>query len=504
MSESLAERAAAAAGVDQRRLRKLNQQAEGGATAAGAFVLYWMQRSQRGRHNPALEYAVAAANDRELPIVVMFALTDDYPEAQERHFQFMLEGLQDLSETLSRRGIPFLLKHGHPPDMALRLAEHADLLVCDRAYLRHLRAWRRQLAEAAPCPVHEVEGDVVVPVETASSKREFAARTIRRKITSRLKEFLSLPETVTPRVSLDRAKLPGEIRDRLFADTLDPADPTALCDSLRIRREVPRVSRFFRGGTSEGMRRARQLFREAFSRYADNRNQPGTDDSSHASMYLHFGQISPVWLALEARASAKEADDEKIAESADSFVEELVVRRELAHNYVFYEKNYDSYDALPPWALTTLREHEGDERPWLYSLGELEEAETHDEYWNAAMREMLATGYMHNYMRMYWGKKILEWSPSPREGFERALHLNNKYFLDGRDPNSYANVAWIFGLHDRPWQEREIFGKVRIMKASGLERKCNMPDYLEKVRRLSATEGARDDGAERQGELFDP
>jgi deoxyribodipyrimidine photo-lyase len=227
-------------------------------------------------------------------------------------------------------------------------------------------------------------------------------------------------------------------------------------------------------------------------------------------MYLHFGQISPIWLVLEARrraAAARAESDEGAsdaetaharAESVDSFIEELVVRRELAHNYVFYEENYDSYHALPPWALQTLTEHAGDERSYLYSDAELAEAATHDEYWNAATREMTYTGYMHNYMRMYWGKKILEWSPDPETAFNRALELNNRYFLDGRDPNSYANVAWIFGLHDRPWQERPIFGKVRIMKASGLKRKCDMPGYLAKVEGL--TRGSH--GTPHQGDLF--
>ena len=464
--------------VDPRRVRRLDQRSEG----SGQYVLYWMQRSQRAFHNHALEFAIDAANERKLPVLVLFALTADYPEAQERHYRFMVEGLADVEKDLETRGIPFLLRLGNPPDVAAELAQDAQLVVCDRAYLRHLRKWRRAVAEAVACPVYEVETDVVVPLESASTKREFAARTIRRKIMSKLDEFCRLPRE-------------GEPSRRLASSTFaDLSDPAALLDSLQIRRDVAAVSQHFTGGSAEGMRRATELFDRRLYAYTKNRNQPKTDDTSHASMYLHFGHISPIWLVQEARqrsdgASGSEAD--AIRESVDSFIEELVVRRELAHNYVFFEPNYDSYDALPPWAQTTLAEHEGDERPYIYSRDELEAAATHDEYWNAAQREMLHTGYMHNYMRMYWGKKILEWSPTPREAFVTTLSLNNTYFLDGRDPNSYANVGWIFGLHDRPWQERPIFGKVRIMKASGLERKCDMSGYLDKVARL--------DG---QGELF--
>ncbi len=484
------------------RIRRLNQAPEG----SGSYVLYWMQRSQRAQHNHALEFAVDAANERRIPIIVVFAVTDSYPEANERHFQFMLEGLADVRESLADRGIDFFLKHGHPTEVIPGVARNARLMVCDRAYLRHLRAWRRDVAEAVSCPVYEVEDNVVVPVEQASRKREFAARTIRRKIMSQVDAYTSLPQEHRPQVPLDR-----EDRARLGKGCLDPRDPAALCRSLSLDRSVGAVSRFYRGGAAEGMRRARELFENRLGAYVANRNQPKTDDTSHASMYLHFGNISPIWLVLEVRRRAAEAGGERVedgspettaqavAESADSFVEELVVRRELAHNYVFYEDHYDSYSALPPWALQTLSEHAADERPQLYSPEELAEAATEDEYWNAATREMITTGYMHNYMRMYWGKKILEWSPDPETAFNTTLEMNNRYFLDGRDPNSYANVAWIFGLHDRPWQERPIFGKVRIMKASGLKRKCDMPGYLAKVDRLSA--GAAD-GPSTQGELF--
>ena len=190
--------------------------------------------------------------------------------------------------------------------------------------------------------------------------------------------------------------------------------------------------------------------------------------------YLHFGQLSVVYIALEARKKPQ-------SENRDDFLEELIIRRELPMNFVYFQPRYDSYSSLPDFAKKTLSEHEDDLREHRYTRAELEDAETHDEYWNAAMREMRASGYMHNYMRMYWGKKILEWSSTPQHAYATALYLNNKYFLDGRDANSFANVAWVFGQHDRGWTERDVFGKVRYMNAAGLERKADPKAYVAKV-----------------------
>ena len=222
-----------------------------------------------------------------------------------------------------------------------------------------------------------------------------------------------------------------------------------------------------------------RFFRWHLPGYADARNDPADPQCSTLSPYLHFGQISPVEVARKAQRATGASDSDKAA-----FLEELIVRRELAVNFVHYHAHYDRFQCLPDWAQKTLADHAGDERPVRYSRADLERAGTEDEYWNAAMTEMLKTGYMHNYMRMYWGKKILEWSDTPETAFSTALYLNNKYFLDGRDPNSYANVAWIFGLHDRPWQERPIYGKVRYMNASGLERKFDIQEYCRWVRSL--------------------
>jgi deoxyribodipyrimidine photo-lyase len=442
------------------RIQRLNRK----TARKGRYVLYWMQQSQRAELNHALEFAVQRANDLELPMLVVFALTADYPEANRRHYRFLLEGLQDVGPALARRGIGLCLQRGDPPRVVLGLSADAAEVVCDRGYLRHQRGWRSALARRAGCPVWQVESDVVVPVETASGKAEWAARTLRPKIRARMEEFVvDLRSTPLARDSTD-----------LAGGDVDLSDPDAVLDQLRVDGSVPPVSALFRGGTGEAKRRLRQFVHRHLHAYDENRNQPQTDDVSHLSMYLHFGQISPVYIALQMRAAEPAA-------AAESYLEELLVRRELAHNFVFFEPHYDDYRCLPEWARRTLAAHAGDERAPLYDRRRLEEAQTHDPYWNAAMREMRHTGFMHNYMRMYWGKKILEWSASPQAAYRTALALNNEYFLDGRDPNSYANVGWIFGLHDRPWAERAIFGTVRYMSAAGLERKGDPHAYVAKV-----------------------
>jgi deoxyribodipyrimidine photo-lyase len=445
-------------GIQDERVQDLNDAEPGD----GRYVLYWMQQSQRAELNHALEYAIHRANELDLPLLVAFGLMDDYPEASARHYHFMLQGLDDVEKALDERDIPFVLQRGNPAAVALGLADDAALLVCDRGYLRHQRQWRDTVASKAPCPVVQVESDVVVPVELVSDKKEFAARTIRPKITRHLDRFL---------VGLRANTLKNTTRPKVTGEDLSDVD--ALLGRLKVDTSVPPVP-LFTGGTTAATKVLAAFLADSFDTYAQNRNQPQTSDVSHMSKYLHYGQISPVHIALEAKKKHGGTNQ-------DDFLEELIIRRELPMNYVYYEKDYDKYSALPDFARTTLKEHADDERDPTYTRGELEKAETHDEYWNAAMRELVHTGYMHNYMRMYWGKKILEWSASPEAAYRTTLHLNNKYFLDGRDANSYANVAWVFGQHDRGWTERPVFGKIRYMSAGGLERKADPAAYIAKV-----------------------
>jgi deoxyribodipyrimidine photo-lyase len=433
--------------------------------ATGRYVLYWMQRAQRSQHNDALEHAARLANEHAVPLLVCFGLTNDYPEATSRHYRFMLEGLAETAGALEARGIGFTIRRAAPPEVAVDLARDAVLVVTDRAYERHLVAWREALVEAVACPVIEVESDVVVPVEVTSDHREYAARTIRPKIRARLDDFVEELSTT----SLDHALAdapPGDV---------DLGDVDAVLQQLGFEA-IDDAHVFLRGGTSQARSRLRRFIDDSLAGYAERRPDPLHPKVSRLSPYLHFGQLSPIAVLLEVRAAgAPQAD-------VDAFTEELVVRRELAANYVRYEPDYDAYRALPDWARKTLDEHRRDEREHHYSATELEEGRTHDQAWNAAMAELRATGYLHNHLRMYWGKQVLRWASSPEHAFRTVLELNDRYSLDGRDPSSFANVAWVFGLHDQAFAERAVTGKTRPMTRSGLERKFDLPAWLADVR----------------------
>lgn len=448
--------------VQKSRIQVLND----AEIAKGRYVLYWMQQSQRADYNHALEYAIQQANRLGQGVLVAFGMMDDYPEANLRHYTFMLQGLKETRDTLARRGIKMVIQQGKPADVALKIGRNASVIVCDCGYLRHQKAWRDDVAQQAGCRVVQVESDVIIPLQVVSNKAEYAARTIRPKINRHLAAYLIDFEATSVKKSSLKLDVKG-----LEIDNIE-----AVLEKMKLDHGVRPVTGFFKGGAS----RARQVFKSFLHRrldnYVANRNQPQTDDISHMSPYLHFDQISPLYLALQINHV-----DSRLQAAKDSFLEELIVRRELAMNFANYAPHYDSYKCLPNWARLTLAEHRQDPREYVYTRRQLEDAQTHDEYWNAAMQEMRYTGFMHNYMRMYWGKKILEWSKTPEHAYRTTLAINNKYFLDGRDPNSYTGVAWVYGVHDRAWFERPIFGKIRYMAASGLERKCDIKGYVRKV-----------------------
>jgi deoxyribodipyrimidine photo-lyase len=447
--------------IQAERIQPLNDE----AAAEEGYVLYWMQASVRAHHNHALEYAVQRANELNQRLLVAFGLDDGYPEANLRHFAFLLDGLRDARDDLKERGLKLVVRRGSPEEVTLNLAGDASLVVCDRGYLRHQREWRERVAKEAGREVVQVESEVVVPVELASDKKEYAARTLRPKTERHRDDFLvGLEPTPPVKQSLNMS---------ISSEDLD--DLEGLLGSLEVDRSVEPLEHLFRAGHAAARRVLEEFLKNSFASYADNRSQPQTDYVSHMSKYLHYGHISPVEVALAVLDAGGPREDK------DSYIEELTVRRELSMNFVFYEPDYDSFSCLPGWAQETLRQHAKDDREHVYTTAQLESAETHDEYWNAAMLEMVHTGYMHNYMRMYWGKKILQWTEDPEEAYDRTLYLNNKYFLDGRDPNSYANVSWVFGQHDQGWKERPVFGKVRYMAAGGLERKAKPREYVRKI-----------------------
>jgi len=448
--------------IQQERIQSLNNK----AIRRGKYVIYWMQASQRAEYNHALEYAIDQANELNKPLIVYFGITNNFPHANRRHYYFMLQGLKEVKESLQKRGIGLLLENISPERGIITSAKDACLAVTDRGYLKIQKQWRRIAARNIDCPLIQVESDVVVPAEVASVKEEYSAAAIRKKINRCLEKFL---------VPLRKRRLKNSSLN-LTTSPFDIADIERAVNRLDIDQNVDKTD-YYHGGTSRGQKLLRDFIHRKLSDYARSRNDPNIDGTSHLSAYLHFGQISPLYIALQIHKAKTPGGNE--------YLEQLIVRRELAINFVNYSANYDSFEALPAWAKTTLRFHRRDKREYIYNPSQLENAQTHDPYWNAAQLQMKITGYMHGYMRMYWGKKILEWTKTPIEALRIALYLNDKYELDGRDANGIAGIAWCFGKHDRPWPERKIFGKVRFMNQAGLKRKFDVDGYVAKIIRLN-------------------
>ncbi|MEP1125195.1 MAG: deoxyribodipyrimidine photo-lyase [Ilumatobacter sp.] len=447
--------------IEPERCRALN---EATPNADGRYVLYWMQASMRAEHNPALERAIQIANDHRAPLVVACTVVTDYPEASPRHFAFMLAGMGQALQAIERRGAGVVVRSGDDPARSIvDLAAEAIEVVLDRGYLRHQRRWRSAVADAAPCAVTYVEGDVVVPIDEASDKQETAARTLRPKIEKRRDDYIvELATTAlddTSGVRLDTDVELGEFDDigaLLVTLGLDADDAPQPVDWI-----------------TPGTAAAKALFAEFVERiddYPDDRNRYTLDRTSMMSPYLHFGQISPVWLAHRIREAG--------GDGAGEYLEELIVRRELACNYVEHCADHDSFAGLPGWARTSLEAHEDDERESVYTAAELENGRTGDEVWNAIMEEIRERGWVHNQLRMYWGKQIVRWTNTPRHAYRTLLDLNNRWFLDGRDPSSYANVAWCFGLHDQGFQERDVSGKLRPFTTAALKRKDDLSGWI--------------------------
>ncbi|MFO8133045.1 MAG: deoxyribodipyrimidine photo-lyase [Thermoplasmatota archaeon] len=447
--------------MDERRVRQLT----GAAQRAGP-VVYWMSRDQRARDNWALIHAQELAADRDSHVMVAFCLAPSFLGATTRQYDFMLDGLRETAATLHEHGIPFYLLTGEPAERISRFVEEHGIgvLVTDFDPLRVKREWKQQVTAAVEIPVYEVDAHNVVPARIASDKKEYAAYTIRPKIHRLLPSFLQ------PFPSLQPQKLPKK--------DMPDVDWTAARAALNIDDSIAAVNWLLPGETAA--RETLHLFvTQKLQRYPEQRNNPAIDGLSNLSPYLHFGHISAQHVAL----TVQQADGPQ--EAKDAFLEELVVRRELSDNYCWYEPGYDSPRGFPDWAQRTLAEHRGDKREYVYTLGEFERAGTHDELWNAAQQEMAKRGKMHGYLRMYWAKKILEWTTSPADAMSIAIYLNDRYELDGRDPNGYTGVAWATGgVHDRAWPERPVYGKVRYMSHGGAQRKFDVDGYIDRVASL--------------------
>lgn len=446
--------------------RRVTVRHEGYPDPKGKCVVYWMQRAQRGIDNHAVDVAVQAANLLGLPLVVYFAAIANFPHANLRHYAFLNQGLPDIEEDLAARNITFVMRRAPHESHEQFLADvHAALLIGDENPMREPERWRKHLAARLSIPFWTVDTDVIVPSKLIE-KAQYGAYTLRPRINRLLPDFLHPYANTHARHTWKRPR-------NFHADSVKE-DVTLGWEGFD--RTVLPVDAW-RGGTHAALKRLKLFTADMLASYEVQRNRPETDGTSCLSPYLHFGHIGPLTIALAANAEVKKRPHLK--QARDSFFNELITWRELAVNFVRYTPNYDSPDCAETWAKTTIAEHAHDEREHLYTLAQLEGAQTHDDLWNAAQLQMLHYGWMHNHMRMYWAKKILEWTPDIPTAMKHAIYLNDKYFLDGRDPNGYAGVAWaVLGKFDRAWNERPIFGKIRYMSGASTGRKFNSKKYI--------------------------
>jgi deoxyribodipyrimidine photo-lyase len=454
----------------------------GGAPLAdGKCVVYWMQRAQRGRDNHALDKAIAVGNALGLPVVAYFAGIKNFPHANLRHYAFLNQGLPDIAEHCAERGVGFVMRRA-PHEDHLRFFNDvsAAMVIGDENPMRVPEQWRVSIANALgrqKIPFWTIDADVVVPSKLLE-KAQFSAAVARPRLYGALGEFL---------VPFDNphAAHPWKQPHGLQADDVH-ADMTA--GWTDFDRSVLPVEAWT-GGHKAAMKRLHHFCNQLLAGYNDDRSRPEVDGSSKMSPYLHYGHIGPQTIALAVEATAKSitAKPKPGEKSArDSYMNELIVWRELSVNFVRYQADYDNPGCADDWAKQTIAEHDGDEREVLYTTAQLERAETYDELWNAAQLQMVRYGWMHNYLRMYWAKKILEWTPNVAAAMQVGVYLNDKYELDGRDPGGYAGIAWsMLGKFDRVWFDRPIFGKRRYMSGGSTGRKFASELYIQQVRGLA-------------------
>lgn len=445
--------------------------------ADAQYVLYWAQMNRPVEANHALALAAYLANQLRLPLLVYEELDCCHPHANDRFHTFLLEAVPETEKRLARLGVGYVFhlrrRRSDPNDTLYRITRRAAALVTDDYPVFLARSYNTSPPAKLDIPYYVVDSSCTVPMSRLE-KREYAAYTIRPRIRRMLPAHLQ-PVELEPLARRFDLPLPG------WHTSVTASNIAELVSASEIDHSVP-PSTAFRGGRAEAEARLRLFLAERLRRYARDRNQPTAHATSNLSPYLHFGHISSLETALAARDYA--AQHKLIAEE---FLDELIVRRELAFNFARFTERPDTLENLPAWALATLRKHAGDPRSPVYVREQFECARTHDALWNAAQNELLLRGTIHGYYRMYWGKKIIEWSPTHQDALETMVYLHDRYALDGRDPNTYANILWCFGLHDRPWAERPVFGTVRYMSGDSMRRRTDVAAYLREIEALGGT-----------------
>lgn len=435
-------------------------------------VVYWLLREHRAVDNWSLLYAQHLAKKLQQSLVVVMTLRPDLHKfhGTQRMFEFMLAGLEEMAGELAKKNINLHVLVGEPVElMTTVMSENkVSAVVTDQFPLRVYKDWQTKLAATVDCPVLLVDAHNVVPVWQASDKQEYAARSIRLKINRLLVQYLiEIPQLRQHDHQLSNWQLPAN--QPITKDFL--TDWSQVRKLVEIDHSVP-VVEWLQPGAKAGLEMVQDFISTRLGEYDQKRNDPTESVLSNLSPYLHFGQVSAQRVALE-------VSDLDQTVNTESFLEELVVRRELSDNYCYYNLNYDRFEGFAGWAQQTLTKHSQDPREYEYTQAQLEKAQTHDPLWNAAQRQMVKTGKMHGWLRMYWAKKILEWTAKPADAQRVAIYLNDRYSLDGRDPNGYVGIAWsIGGVHDRGWSERPIFGKIRYMNFNGAKRKFNVERFV--------------------------
>lgn len=451
------------------------------SSTVGKAVVYVMSRDQRVHDNHALLAAQKKAQEHMVPLYVLFVLKKVGVRSRE-HYQFMLEGLQSVQNTLVDHNIPFVLRCGESTQEILAFATEvsAGVLYFDFNPLPGVRNMVKAVAKQFDGLVMVVDTHNIIPAWVASPKQEFAAHTMRTKVHRMLGMYLVVPPPLEKQLLAASA-----VRSCSFVE------------AFRFTESIPAsgIALPLPAGEQAARKHLRTFIAKGLLHYAQGRNNIAYDQQSGLSPYLHFGHISSLRVALDVvhhvsrpplllqQAKLVACSGEPSEEDGmNALLEEMIVRKELSDNFCLYSADYQSLSAAPDWAQQSLAGHQDDPRDYLYTLQQWEAAATHDTAWNAAQTELTKTGTMHGYMRMYWAKKILEWSATPAEALQTALYLNDKYAIDGGDPNGYVGVLWsIAGLHDRPWFERAVYGKIRYMNESGLRRKFAVDDYIQRV-----------------------
>ncbi len=482
--------------VPRLRIRSVN---DAPPRPQGKYVLYWMIAARRTRWNFALERAVEWCRELDRPLLVLEALRCGYRWASDRFHRFVIDGMRDNARALAGTGVlyhPYLEpEEGAGKGLLEALADGAAVVVTDEFPSFFLPRMVAAAGGKLPVRLEAVDGNGLLPLAAADKAYARAydfRRFLQRELPPHLLE-MPRPDPLAGARLPSRERLPAGIAGRWprASEALLEGGGDGLAE-LPIDHDVAPVD--YRGGAAEGERVVERFLDERLPRYAEGRNHPDEPVSSGLSPYLHFGHVS-VHQVLAALAEREDWTPDRLAHRADgkrtgwwgmgaaaeSFLDELVTWREVGYNFSARRDDYHRYGSLPDWALDTLEAHAADERPHLYRRAGFERAATHDEIWNAAQRQLLAEGRIHNYLRMLWGKKILHWTASPRRALELMIELNNKYAVDGRNPNSYSGIFWVLGRYDRAWgPERPVFGKVRYMSSRNTRRKLKLGAYLER------------------------